>query len=214
MTARGEPNRSMHGAPLAGGAQSGGELRFLFRASHIFASTVKEMLELELLREASPARLTASQYHLLKLACTNGGHPVGQMARFLGVSAPAATKNVDRLERLGLLVRRRPERDRRTLLLTASPEGRALVDRCEQLGDERLRVALHGLGPRRMAAFARSLERLAVSLLRSGGPGDQACLRCAASVVPDCPVSRVRGGCPYPALHARRWGQTAREETS
>lgn len=214
MAALGGENHSTRGAPSNGGAHGGGDSRSVLRASHIFASTVKETLELELLREAGPERVTPSQFHLLKLTCSNGGHPVGQVARLLGVSAPAATKNIDHLERLGLVERHRFDRDRRSTLLSPSPAGRALVERCERLARERLESSLRGLGPRRVAAFTRTLERLSVSLLRGSASGRAACLRCAAHLAPDCPVSRVRGGCPYPALHARRPDGAATESTS
>jgi hypothetical protein len=68
----------------------------LLRYSHIFASTVREILESKLLREASPLPLSLSQLHLLKLMTLNGRHQVGELAGFLGVSPPAATKSVDK----------------------------------------------------------------------------------------------------------------------
>ena len=52
---------------------------------------------------AKPGTLTLPQLHLLKLIDRHGRHPVGEVADLLGVSAPAATRNVDKLERLGLL---------------------------------------------------------------------------------------------------------------
>ncbi len=50
----------------------------------------------------------------------NGRHQAGELAEFLGVSAPAATKNIDKLERFGLVVRSPSKGDRRATQLSAS----------------------------------------------------------------------------------------------
>ena len=93
-----------------------------------FSAVVQEILELKLLREVSPDPLSLSQFHLLKLISLNGQHQVGQVADFLGVSAPAASKNIDKLERLGLVAREQCKGDRRAILLASSRRGRQLVE--------------------------------------------------------------------------------------
>ena len=113
----------------------------LLRYSHIFASAVRDLLELKVLREVTDDPLTLPQFHLLKLISLNGTHQVGEVAQFLGVSPPAATKNIDKLEGLGLVARRSSTRDRRATLLASSregaPAGPAL--RCAQGGAARSR---------------------------------------------------------------------------
>jgi hypothetical protein len=126
------------------------------------------------------------------------------MAGFLGVSAPAATKNIDKLERLGLIARSRSEGDRRTTLLTVSPAGRELVDRYERLEVARAQAALAGFEPEEVEAFSRLLERFSVSLIQQEPAGDGACLRCSACIEVGCPVGVARGGCPYQELRGLR----------
>jgi len=58
----------------------------LLRYSHIFASVVREFLELQLLHEVSDEDLSLSQLHLLKLITLDGEHQMGQVAEFLGIS--------------------------------------------------------------------------------------------------------------------------------
>ncbi len=48
----------------------------LLRQTHIFASTVREILEVKLLREVSEAPLTLPQLQLLKLMARDGQHQV------------------------------------------------------------------------------------------------------------------------------------------
>jgi DNA-binding MarR family transcriptional regulator len=177
----------------------------LVRQSHIFAAAVREVMEAKLLRELSPAALTPSQLHLLKLMCLNGAHQVGDVAHFLGVSPPAATKNIDKLEALGLVSRTPSKGDRRATLLAVSAKGRALVRRYERRKAARLAPVFEKFRPDEVALLARLLERFALSLLEKelARGGDGVCLRCDAYLEAGCLVGHLRGGCPY---------QTARQD--
>jgi DNA-binding MarR family transcriptional regulator len=172
------------------------------RRAQIFATTVREVLELKLLREVSPHALSISQLHLLKLMSFNGRHQVGQIADILGVSAPAASKNIDKLEGLGLMVRTRSKGDRRATLISVSPEGRRLVEAYEHLKATRLLPVIGEFEPGELEQLSSLLERFAISLLEHESPEEEFCLRCGAYVEVDCPVGEVRGGCPFQKFHA------------
>jgi len=169
----------------------------LQRFSHIFSSVVREILEAKLLREASPLPLTLSQFHLLKLMTINGQHQAGELAEFLGVSAPAATKNIDKLERFGLVVRTPSEGDRRATILSPSRKGRRLVTSYENLKITRLAPVLEDFSLDEIKQLSALLERFSVSLLSRERTRRGFCLRCAAYIETGCPVGHVRGGCPY-----------------
>jgi DNA-binding MarR family transcriptional regulator len=188
-----------------GGARESrpGEEFRLVRYSHIFASAVREVLELRLLRSASSLPLTLSQFHVLKLMTFNGQHQVSEVASFLGVSPPAATKNIDKLERIGLMVRAQSAGDRRATLLSVTDKGRRLVQRYERLKAERLAAVLEAFEPQEVTRLASLLERFSVALLDLDPGGDGSCLRCAAYLEEGCPVGALRGGCPYRGLKAR-----------
>lgn len=127
----------------------------------------------------------------------NGLHQVGEAADVLGVSPPAATKNIDKLERLGLVVREPSTGDRRATPLTASAKGRQLVRRYEELKTARVSPILSSYPPETIRGLTELLEQFSVSLLRLERSSDGYCLRCAAYVEEDCAVGRARGGCPY-----------------
>jgi DNA-binding MarR family transcriptional regulator len=176
----------------------------LLRYSHIFSSVVREILEIKLLREATSLPLTLSQFHLLKLMTINGHHQVGELAEFLGVSAPAVTKNVDKLERLGLVVRTPSEGDRRATILSPSLKGRRVVTHYEDLTATRLAPLLEDFSVDEIKQFTRLLERFSVSTLRRERTRRGFCLRCAAYIETGCPVGHVRGGCPYDRVLEKR----------
>ena len=191
-----------HQPPAAGETGRGGSaaedrLHGVLRLSHIFSSVVREILEVRLLEDTTPLPLTLSQFHILKLMTLNGRHQVGELAEFLGVSAPAITKNVDKLERFGLVVRTPSEGDRRAILLAPSHKGRRLVERYEELKVARLHPVLAEFQAGELEQFTSMLERVAVALLRQEETPRGFCMRCAAYIETGCPVGHVRGGCPY-----------------
>jgi len=195
-------NLDSHSAAPSGGEDPGelardARFRGVLRRSHIFASVVREILETRLLQEASPLPLTRSQFHILKLMTVTGRHLIGELAEFLGVSAPAVTKNVDKLERLGLIVRLPLEGDRRATVIEPSVKGRRLVEKYEELKAKRLYPLLEEIPAEDLAHFSEMLERVSVALLRQEETPRGFCLRCAAYIETGCPVGHVRGGCPY-----------------
>ena len=112
-------NSSPNDNPLADGAPPNGKRfhRFL-RTGHILSSILREILEEKFLHEVSPHTLNRAQFCLLKLIALNVDLQVGEVARWLGVSAAASSKNVDKLERLGLVARAATPTDRRATVLS------------------------------------------------------------------------------------------------
>lgn len=179
-------------------------LQRLLRLSHIFSSVVREVLETKLLAEVTTLPLTTSQFHILKLMTINGVHQVGELAEFLGVSAPAVTKNIDKLQRFGLVIRTPSRGDRRATLLSASRKGMRLVEKYEEMKVTRLRPVMEDFETEEIDALSDQLERLSVSMLKREATPRGFCLRCAAYIETGCPVGHVRGGCPYDRVSSER----------
>jgi DNA-binding MarR family transcriptional regulator len=202
--------------PAKGTGGNGGkgqrDLFNLLRYSHIFAAAVQEILELKLLREVCDDPLTLSQFHLLKLISLNGQHQVGQVADFLGVSVPAASKNIDKLERLDLVSRTPSRGDRRAILLTSSRKGRRLVERYEVLKADRLKPVLASFSSDELRQMTRLLERFSLTLIRSESSADDLCFRCSAYFEDNCPVTRFHEGCPYQKVLGSRVAESAEKE--
>ena len=194
------------------GEKTNGELHTFLRYSHIFSSLVREILEEKILDEVSPAPLSLSQFHLLKLISLNGKHQVGEVADFLGVSPPAATKNIDKLERLGLVSRQPSPGDRRATLLLSSPRGRRLVRKYEATKEERLTPVLDGFSTEELQQLARLMERFSLRLLNSEGAEDGLCFRCSAYYEENCPVNHLHDQCPYQRLRKPKTDNAAAQE--
>lgn len=176
----------------------------LQRYSHIFSSVVRELLEVKLLREVTSHPLSLSQFHLLKLISLNGKHQVGEVADFLGVSSPAATKNVDKLEKLGLVSRTPSPGDRRAILLESSTSGRKLVRAYESLKEERLESILAAFSSQDLRQLTNLLERFSLALIQAEESQDGLCFRCSAYFDEHCPITHLREGCPYQKVRQSR----------
>lgn len=170
----------------------------IVRYSHIFASAVREILEIKLLCELSDERLTLSHFHLLKFITRDPlPRQIHELAEFLGISPPAVTKYVDRLEQLGLVSRVPFRSDRRVTHVAPTEQGRMLVAGQERAEQQRLAQVFASFSEGELAQLARLLERFAVELLATEDQRTQPCLRCAAHFDDECAVQYLHSGCPY-----------------
>jgi len=179
---------------------SDGFYRFL-RYGHILSSLLREFLESSFLEEFCPHKLTRSQFCFLKLIAGNSELQVCELARCLGVSPAASSKNLDRLEALGLVVRETSPEDRRATLLSVSPDGRRLVEDFERLKASRLAPVIEELGEERTEEFCDLLQEVCLGLLERNTVPEAPCMRCAGYYRPNCSVEELQGEC---ALKPRR----------
>lgn len=83
-------------------------------------------------RETEQLGVTSRQVTLLVLVERRPGVTAGELALEEGVSAPAMTRHVDRLEREGLLRRVRSQHDRRRIGLALTPAAARLLRRVRE----------------------------------------------------------------------------------
>jgi DNA-binding MarR family transcriptional regulator len=88
--------------------------------------------------------LTARQLGVL-LICylEDGPHTVRGLAARLAVAKPAITRALDRLEEFAFARRLQDPRDRRSIVVSRTPEGEAFMDQLRGLLDEAARNATH-----------------------------------------------------------------------
>jgi DNA-binding MarR family transcriptional regulator len=168
----------------------------LLHYSHLFASVVHGSLEERCLRQATPLPLTIQQVNLLRLIDHRGTHHVGDMADLLGVSQPAASKNVDKLVRLKLVNREVLETDRRALSLSLTEEGRALIRRYEQAKEAKLQQAVGELSPADLEQLTTALAHVSYQILKGENTRGN-CNRCNAYYTEACPMRALAIGCSY-----------------
>lgn len=170
--------------------------RPLIRYSHIVSSAVHDVLESEPLEQAGGTGMTVRQFHLLEFIAVERHH-IDEVAKFLRVTPPAATKAVDKLEKRGLVVRGACAGDRRLTLLACSDAGLRLVARYRALQQETLAAALSDFADEEISGLAGLLERYSRALVAAETRADGPCLRCSGYFDPDCPLRFTQRGCAY-----------------
>jgi DNA-binding MarR family transcriptional regulator len=172
-----------------------GEIYRLVRCGHMLGSLLREILDESYLRKRCPHPLTRVQFCLLKLTSVNANLQASEVARYLGVSPAAITKNVDKLERLDLVRRTSSEHDRRAILLSSTDEGRRLVHEFEEFKARRVLPALEHLGARDIDEVCDLLESVCYDLCKQGADSRGFCLRCAGYYEPECSLRFAQGHC-------------------
>jgi DNA-binding MarR family transcriptional regulator len=117
----------------------------------------------DLRKETEQLGVTARQATLLWLVKRSPGLSLAELAAEEGISPPALSGYVDRLERAGLLERVRSTEDRRRVGLRLTDDGTKLMRRIRARRTTWLAERLHGLEPAELEAIeaaAPALRRL------------------------------------------------------
>jgi DNA-binding MarR family transcriptional regulator len=115
------------------------------------------------LRQEAGGGLSPTLTAALATVDRHGPMTPSELAQRERVQRPTVTRLAARLEELGLLARAADPGDRRSSLLSVTPEGRALLDEVRERKDAFLADRLAALGAEERAALERAaglLERL------------------------------------------------------
>jgi DNA-binding MarR family transcriptional regulator len=115
----------------------------------------------ELRKETEQLGITARQATLLWLVKRSPGLSLAELAAEEGISAPAMSGHVDRLERAGLLERLRSSEDRRRVGLRLTDEGVRLMRRVRARRTTWLTERLGALDPDQLEAVENAVPALA-----------------------------------------------------
>ena len=115
----------------------------------------------ELRRETEQLGITSRQATLLWLIRSHPGLSLRELAAEEGISAPALSGHVDRLEKAGLIERVRDEKDRRRVGLTLTEQGEGLLRRVRARRTTWLTDRLRGLDDDGVAAIDAAIAPLA-----------------------------------------------------
>jgi DNA-binding MarR family transcriptional regulator len=117
-------------------------------------------LNRRLRKELAPLGVTGGQASLLWAIRSSPGIGIRELAAHEGVSPPAMTAYVDRLEAAGLVARRRSERDRRRVELELTETGARVLRSVRSRRTAWLAARLRRLEPDELEAVERALPAL------------------------------------------------------
>jgi DNA-binding MarR family transcriptional regulator len=167
-------------------------------SAQVFASSVNNVIEERLLRQVGPRQLTFSQFKLLKLLALTDAQTIGDVAAFLGVSNPAASKAVDKLVRQGLLVRSEAQADRRATELSLTESSRRVLAAYDAAKNRKLAGVFRQFSPADLRRTAELLDQLSAGIVDHTAKAEDLCLQCGIYYRKKCLVRQlVRGNCFY-----------------
>ena len=114
----------------------------------------------ELRKETEQLGVTARQATLLWLVKRSPGLSLAELAADEGISPPALSGHVDRLERAGLLERVRSSEDRRRVGLKLTEDGARLLRRIRARRTTWLTERLRALDPTELEALEQAIPAL------------------------------------------------------
>ena len=132
-------------------------------SSDVVASELRPVLlrlARELRKETEQLGITSRQATLLWLVKRSPGLSLAELAAEEGISPPAMSGHVDRLERAGLLERIRSSDDRRRVGLRLTGEGERLMRRVRARRTTWLADRLRTLEPEALESIERALPAL------------------------------------------------------
>ncbi len=170
-------------------------------AIRILAQSVQDISLRGSIEQACPTRLTRNQFLILNLLNANGSFPIGEIATILDISSPAASKNVDRLEQLALVRRRRRQADRRVHDVDLLPAGAAVVERFVAITVGKHEALLSRFTEAEKTQLLDLLRRVVLLTLAGEERTDAICLQCWSRRGEDCILRDLPGGCLHNREH-------------
>jgi len=145
--------------------------------------------------------ITRTQFLGLRYLRLHENCTMGSLASGLGISQPAATKLVERLEERALALRERGAGDRRKTLIRLMPRGFHLSERVLREHSRQSSEMVSQLEAGLRESVVVGLEDLLERALPDARAAQQICLRCGPHHDPDCVVNRAHlAACGKPVV--------------
>jgi DNA-binding MarR family transcriptional regulator len=109
---------------------------------------------------AGHTAISGSALNMLLLAQLHGELEFSRLAKFAGMKKATASRLIDSMVGEGLLARRYPADDRRTVLLSATPEGHRIWAECAAVYNEREKFWASGLSDAEQATLITLLRKM------------------------------------------------------
>jgi DNA-binding MarR family transcriptional regulator len=149
--------------------------------------------------------ITVVQMSLLRLVAARRGTPtaLGEIARRLEVSVPAASKAIARLVASGHLRSREDRADARRLHVDVTDAGKHAIRRYESARERCADAIVARAGAATAERWIRSADELVRALIDAGRRDALPCLQCRLLSPPTCAAEQYGAGCPVRSLEER-----------
>lgn len=163
----------------------------------LVAFLTRQYLERRFIEEATEKPLSHVHMNLLRILDTRPGETVGDIAKYMKVSYPAATKTIDKLVRLGLLKRREDPQDRRIAHLHLTTSGKKMVDKYDHLKKQEIIKILDNISPEDALNLNRQLHDLSEAIVGLAPISKSVCMQCGAYSPDACHANSDAKSCGF-----------------
>ena len=164
----------------------------------IMAMVVGDICHRSTLHKASPIDVTRNQFIILKILSTDGDFQITDLARLLDISNAAISKNIDRLEQLGLVARRTKPEDRRSLELILLDEGFAILNEFDRILGEKQEHLMEQFSGQEKEVLLDLMKRVIRFTLAEEQETEVICLQCGGNCGDSCVIESCKGLCAMP----------------
>ncbi len=172
-------------------------------SARVFARSVRDVVEEELMREMAGKQISFAQMRLLFLISHAEAPTIGDVGVFLRISKAGASKIVEELVRRKLVERVEIQGDRRSRKLFLTEAGRQLMRDYEEARDKWTATILSEYPEEEMQHTAETLDRLSSTIAKHSKTFRQPCLQCETYYREDCRFQQLCGCSCY---YKFRWG--------
>lgn len=164
----------------------------------IMAQVITEICQRNTRKQVSNHTLSRNQCYILKVLHTSGEFLISDLARILDISSAATSKNIDRLEQLGYVVRQAHPGDRRSLEVKLLKKGHLVVTEINDLTTQKLKPLMGQFSQDEKVQLLDFLRRIVKYTLADENNTELICLQCGGKCGDNCVVDSSLGVCCRP----------------
>jgi DNA-binding MarR family transcriptional regulator len=165
--------------------------------SQILSQIISELFLNTFLKEYGPEHLSKTQFSTLRILSVAGTHAVSEIADILHISRAAASKNVEKLVRQKLVIRKYIEEDRRIVQVSLTLAGSALVNDYEQMSLKKQNEALTQFTENERKVFSELLGKYVRNCLLNETNVEAICMQCKGNLGEECTISEFNQNCRH-----------------
>lgn len=171
----------------------------LLRHFHVLSHAIQSILQNSIAASVSGGTLSFRQVSLLVLVSSKGGHLVGDIVHFLGVSYAAASQTVDKLVKMNLLTLETDPRDRRVKRISVTEKGARIARQFLEEQKRRIQRVIDQYDPENLKRLSDGMADMATLLMTAPADKEQpVCLQCGIFDVNGCVLDgETEATCPY-----------------
>lgn len=158
----------------------------LQRNIELYQAVIREIFINSILNAGLDTVLTAEQMKCLRFICCNDKVLVGQLAKGLRISYPAATKAITRLAEKKIVIREKDPLDKRNIYVSLTAKGMELANKIKMEKALRLNDIIRLMTEEQIEEFSKGLKAFLSAVLTENKLSKTICLHCGKEHKDDC----------------------------